>query len=498
MTVAAERKIDAFDLAAAALIALGVVFRFLWLGNIPGMNGDEAWYGVQVVGPLRNIEWRTPNENLPNPFLIIPDWLLNHIFPPSAWTLRLPAALAGVICIAVAWFLWRAFLSRSSTRSAAILVATLPVTIAFSRIGWDPCESILVGMLVIYFSLTGRAFWTAISIFIAVWIHPTNVFLMPMVASHWLFRIWTADMQVGTRIRRTIALAISGIVLVGVMKPLFLSTGHAQTYADVLHPWTWIRYAWFSAELISGVSSYRYFAGPFNPGLDIAHVAVTGLLVVPALLAGCILMLRRKEWRPLSHLLGTAGLFIAFRVLAARRAMDADGDVRYGLVLIAPLLLAWIFSIESVFKTSRIPDFVILVIGAACLIVFGQQYFIRIMRTGGESHVTFRTAPVEPKEQAAALIRAHSCERKVVSAESWWLAEPLKYLLAKDAGTTVYKTGDVPDDALRGIPEGCVLAVSFLNTPMDTSMRSGGLTPEIVTDMRGEPLIEVWTVKFAH
>ena len=35
------------DLAALTVIAVGVAFRLVHLGAIPGINGDEAWYVVQ-------------------------------------------------------------------------------------------------------------------------------------------------------------------------------------------------------------------------------------------------------------------------------------------------------------------------------------------------------------------------------------------------------------------------------------------------------------------
>src|SRR5262245_15822781 len=68
-----------------ALLAVAVWFRCRDLGNLPGVNGDEAWYGVQAELWLRGepVAWRTPTGNLLNPLFFWPQVALHAIFEPS-------------------------------------------------------------------------------------------------------------------------------------------------------------------------------------------------------------------------------------------------------------------------------------------------------------------------------------------------------------------------------------------------------------------------------
>ena len=50
----------------AALLVVAVAFRLWRLGSLPGVNGDEAWFGVQAVDLIsgRSVDWRTPSGNI--------------------------------------------------------------------------------------------------------------------------------------------------------------------------------------------------------------------------------------------------------------------------------------------------------------------------------------------------------------------------------------------------------------------------------------------------
>ena len=55
-----------------AILTFAVWLRCWRLGTIPGINGDEAWYGVQAQSVLHgeSIAWRTPTGNPLNPFFM--------------------------------------------------------------------------------------------------------------------------------------------------------------------------------------------------------------------------------------------------------------------------------------------------------------------------------------------------------------------------------------------------------------------------------------------
>ena len=83
--------------------------------------------------------------------------------------------------------LWR-FLSTSLAWVATLLLATLPVTIAYGRFGWDSSQSVLVGVLLIYCLMTRRWALAALCFVLGVWVHPTNIFLAPLVFIHLAYR----------------------------------------------------------------------------------------------------------------------------------------------------------------------------------------------------------------------------------------------------------------------------------------------------------------------
>ena len=75
---------------ALGLLLVAVWFRCRWLGNIPGVNGDEAWYGVQALRFLweRQFHVQTPTHNPPNPLFLGPLILLHVPLRPSIVLLR--------------------------------------------------------------------------------------------------------------------------------------------------------------------------------------------------------------------------------------------------------------------------------------------------------------------------------------------------------------------------------------------------------------------------
>src|SRR5207244_1992689 len=87
-------------------------------------------------------------------------------------------------------------------------------------------------------------------------------------------------------------------------------------------------------------------------------------------------------------------------------------------------------------SAKRLPAYLALLAGAAFLGQFWSLYFdpLRHQAYGASLHPTFRTGQREPKAAAAELIR--QCDDGLtpcaVSAEDWWLQQPLQYLLGSD------------------------------------------------------------------
>src|SRR5262245_46303352 len=71
--------------ALAGVVVTALLLRIIGLGHIPGINGDEAWYGVkaQQMAAGQPVLWRTPSGNLLNPFDTGFLYWLQKLFPPS-------------------------------------------------------------------------------------------------------------------------------------------------------------------------------------------------------------------------------------------------------------------------------------------------------------------------------------------------------------------------------------------------------------------------------
>src|SRR5882672_8140601 len=66
-----------------ALIVVGAWFRVWRLDRVPGLNGDEAWSGVQALKFLHgeSVSWQTPTGNPLNVFFLGPLVALHAMLP---------------------------------------------------------------------------------------------------------------------------------------------------------------------------------------------------------------------------------------------------------------------------------------------------------------------------------------------------------------------------------------------------------------------------------
>ncbi|GEM_PF-3363882 len=98
-----------YIITCALIVIVSVIFRFLWLGRLPGINFDEAYLAVQIQHFMRGEEYtlRTPTGLFFGPFLIVSHWVLLRLFQPDFFLLRLPIAFWSSIGLAVFYWLHR-------------------------------------------------------------------------------------------------------------------------------------------------------------------------------------------------------------------------------------------------------------------------------------------------------------------------------------------------------------------------------------------------------
>ena len=94
----------AVKLLVGLVLAIAILFRIYELGRLPGVNGDEAWYGVQAHQWLSGEApaWRTPNGNVPGPLHMALVLGLESLFPPSFALLRIPAVISSLAAMLLA------------------------------------------------------------------------------------------------------------------------------------------------------------------------------------------------------------------------------------------------------------------------------------------------------------------------------------------------------------------------------------------------------------
>lgn len=447
--------------------------RTYHLANIPGINGDEAWSGVQALRLMRGepIDWWTPHGNPINGFFVLPLVALHALAPPSIVLLRLVSLASGVLALAVNYLLCRRAFDARTAVVSTVLLALLPMDIAYSRFAWDASQSLLVTLLVMYLPLIhyhtrrGRAWFPTaamIALAAAIWVHPTNVFAAPLLV-----------VPVAYSSRRQIATTLETTVVAS--KTWTLAALIATSVAVVYGTWNWLpralgnlhgfaelpRFAENYLRLFSGTTIYEFISGAGLSGptegwfdyLPLACDMLFGCVAIVALMG----MVQRLTCRPtagdVSLVLGWFLMLLGFFLVAGPGAITPHSE-RYGACLLAPGALvmarglAWWIDAHQPRRKMLVAA---LSVAAWLLPVsFYFGYFAFIERTGGRSHMTFRTAAVEPKLQAlhAILERRQGTEMTRIVCREWWNYWPLEYL-ARGQDNVQVLTWDQWQDAAR-------------------------------------------------
>lgn len=484
------RRYRIFVAFCSVLILAGVWLRVVNFGRWPGINGDEAWYGVQAQRMLQGegFSWRTPTGNPWNPLLMIPRVLLEMVGEPSFEKLRLPAVISGLLTLVVNFWLARRALGRRGAWLTTTALAVLPIAIIYSRIAWDSCQTILVSLPVIYLPLianrtpkqAGRLRnWSSVWLCMAILVHPTNLFLLPLwfvlLWPRWEFR-WPLLRSRETALASLIRVALPLCVVIALF-------GVPRGWAD----WQPSNGAFLSiARLVTGETVEVSFNQP-GPIWSMTETELPFVILmlwrvswwIVAIL-GAVAILRKYQarvgWRrgenrtmpgnALNYV--AAGLAVSLAVWQIKVGPTGltPGFERYGLWMIAPLVvygvLLWerSFAIVLAFGRKQCAWRYRMNIGVGGLFgltMCGFTWFALHRDwelTGGHGHETYRTATVEPKLQAWRIIHAESRgtlpPRIVVT--SWWLEWPLKYLSNGRANVCRIESSDVQSPCLQPQP----------------------------------------------
>ncbi len=269
----------------AALTLVAAVLRLSTL-DLQSFWFDEAFTPVHVLHPslwatLRGI---VRTENTP-PLWYLLAWADSRVLGTGEVALRLPAALAGIAAVPVAWAIGRELAGRRAALACAALVAVNPLFVWYSQ------EARAYGLFVLTAALAmlcflraqreptrGRMAALALTGSLAMLSHYFAVFLLiPMV----LWLLWER------RTRMPALPAVATLTLVGAaLVPLVLAQGGQSTQ--------WIG-EWALSERLQAIPQYYltgYSGGPLGHKVE--------LLVALPILAGLGLGLWRMRERPQS------------------------------------------------------------------------------------------------------------------------------------------------------------------------------------------------------
>jgi hypothetical protein len=489
--------------------------RTLAIDRWPGINGDEAWYGVNVQEFLNGGTpfWHTGIGNPLNPIHSGLLLALSTVAGPSATVLRAPEVLLGLLAVAIAYPLLARPLGSRAALLATVFLAVSPAAVAYARLGWDPSGTPLVTLLAIGAALANRPVLALIAIAFGFFVHPTNIFVTPIVAAAWAPHAIDRYRAASPATRSWIVRAViaGAIVALPVMAWLAVRVAAnpntslpsiSMVIERVTSPQLWAARAWGFVALFSGISTAIHIGGPIQPAVaNTANVSVA-LLLLLTIVSGWKAL---REHRHASWLMaGIVVAFAGFHVVAMDVALSPTSE-RYGMFMLVPIVIVLAIAIDA--ATSRqlvIGRSAAMMMTAALVAVLVGGYFYPLATRGGDAMTTYRTGTREPKLAAFEFIEADSRADSVkVIAEGWWLYWTLRYFAGPNGRIHVEP---VPNTNMPGgiRPAGAIepivpqaqrtYVVAFAGSGFPATLTGTGAV-FTASDPIGRPIVQVFAVE---
>lgn len=417
------------------IVAAATLLRLWDVHRLPGFNGDEAWYGVQVQQLLagRPIDWRTPTGNVPGLLQIGSLWLLHSVFSPSLLLLRIPALLSSLAALAMAYAVGRRFFGATAGMTALVMMASFPAAIAYARLGWDPSHAPLLALIAIYAAFAGRHLLSALFFAFALATHPATVFAAPML---------TLASFGFERQRKAWWLALAGIapyvgmLLLAILFSLILSV-NASHYLDagksaarLVDPVQAFQFVVQFGRLLSGDTIYRFMAGEgYGAAMPVVD-AITAFSALAILAGGFIVLRRRPDWRIVGVLAGWLASLAALYVVTGPWALRPSLE-RFAFPMVPLTALAIAVMMERWFGDGKHKAlFQVMMAAIAMPLIAGfWLFYMKPLDSGAtRPNAAFWTGRPEPHQAAFDTIAAAAGPAGArIMAEDWWLYWPAAY-----------------------------------------------------------------------
>ncbi len=341
-----------------AVLVAGGILHFAILATIPGVNGDEAEYGVLAMTRGTAAEFDKPYLGLYYTRLV---GVAIRLFGATAFALRVWPALAMTILPLVGFVALRAAPMRVRALVALLLLAH-PVFLVFGRLGWDVSLLPLVVLAACACfaeqarRVRGNGFLVAAAVMtgVAATLHPTGWLVVPagVVASIACLRGGVPGAQPRSRASTLLAAAAASVAFLVVTLPrlrflaYLVQTRLGTAGASVANS-TASSALDHASELLSGAIALRWITGvsPWPPVL-----AATMALGIACLALGGLALAFISRDAPRAARVAAQFAFAHLVVgAAAMRSVDfaAPGNIRYALglypsLIVCVALCAWL------------------------------------------------------------------------------------------------------------------------------------------------------------
>jgi 4-amino-4-deoxy-L-arabinose transferase-like glycosyltransferase len=470
-------------------MGLALWLRVTSLGTLPVVNGDEAFFGIQAVRVIHGLApLRTPTGNPANPFLVGTEAPLVWTFGTGPWVVRIPAAAAGVLAVVLTFVWGRRWADSPTALIAATALAVLPIAIVFSRVAIESCSTPLFAVVALHQAFLGRRLGLLAAFAACLLMHPTNIFLGPVLVGVYLGRVLPAT-QRWHRWRILVQVALGGAAVVVGFCLLVVGRGSAEVYRRLYYrPPDWPAFLRSFGRFLLGNPVYT--AAPLPVFWVRAFDVVFWASALGMVAVGGRALVRARRWDQLGLIAGLP-LSVAGLHLMAGSAVFSPAFNRYGAFLIVPTALALAFlTRETLFTRPSVG------VGgsaapharpaAACVALGVAGIMLGVVRAHFFAPCELATAPIEsvwtpwaesvsPLERAYAAVAADLAQtsprdgRAVgVIADDWWLAKPFEFLAGgrRDVRVVSYDTlyWSLPPDRLRGYLERRIREGDFVLT----------------------------------
>lgn len=415
------------------IVVLTIFLRLYEVHRLPGMQGDEAWYGLQARLWLRGeeIAWRTPTGNVPGMLHLWSLIFLHALFEPSLLLLRLPTIASSIAAMLLAYAIGRRFFGRLPGMVAMLMMACLPINIAYARLGWDPSHSAMLVLAAAYAVFAGRKLLGALLFAIALTNHPSAVFTAPFLVLGFLGFGLTG--QPRAALQQTLGLAALLAVAILLAMAISPSTSHylslPRTMTRLIDGSAWLGFGQMFGRLLSGDTVYAYIFGTgFGAARPWADWSIT-LGLVAAVATGAKVARTEPHWPTLGLMAGWLVSLALLYLVAGLWVMSPTLE-RFAFPMVALTALAIAAASSAVPANRHIWVQLLAAVSALVLLAGFWTHYLRPL-DGGEVPPTrgFWTAPQDPNLAAYRIIAAQSSHggHSLIVAEDWWLRIPLAY-----------------------------------------------------------------------